>query len=221
VPQRHRRPIPVEQHFERHVAGLGPAARARVVAAVGAGPHVERQADALRAVALEPFDRELGTPHRHAADHHATGAGGEQRGERRFVPHAAADLQAQALDRRDPADQVDVRRPAAARRVEIDQVQPARSAPRVRAGQLRGIGRVARRLGVVALAQPCHAAREHIDGGEDDHVSARKFRSTRAPTPADRSGWNWMPWKLRCETIAANGDPCSQPATASSPSGAA
>ena len=84
---------------------------------------------------------------------------------------------------------------------------------------------VAGLVGGGALPQANKIAAAHIDGRIfcEFHVSfhCRKFERRRAPTAADRSGWNWAPATLLRCTIAAKRSPCVQAAMQSSVTGAA
>ncbi len=79
---------------------------------------------------------------------------------------------------------------------------------RIPSVQLLGRQRVAG-LGVeISLQQPDDTAAAQVDGRNELHQQAsRKFRRMRAPTPAERSGWNCVPWKLPWLTAAVNGPP--------------
>ena len=57
--------------------------------------------------------------------------------------------------------------------------------------QLRRRQRIARLGAEVALEQAHHAAVTQVDGGDQLHQpSSRKLARMRAPTSAERSGWN-------------------------------
>src|SRR2546430_8925407 len=65
------------------------------------------------------------------------------------------------------------------------------------------------RLGAeVALVQAHAPAVAQIDCGyEQHHPNRRKFASNLAPVAAERSGWNCVPQKFLCRTIADRGSP--------------
>src|SRR5687768_15850310 len=110
-------------------------------------------------------------------------------------------------------------------RIQVDEVQPFRTLRGVAHRDIQRRAVIACLARIVALGQPDHATFAHIDrgiNGESAHCTPyfRKFSSRRAPTSADRSGWNWAPPTLPRCTMAANGTPCSLEATQSAVTGA-
>ena len=90
--------------------------------------------------------------------------------------------------------------------IEVDDVHATRAGGGEAAEQLApassraGVSRVER-----ALEQAHGAAAAQVDGGHElHHDNSRKLARKRAPSAADRSGWNWAPWKLPRLATAVN-----------------
>ena len=57
----------------------------------------------------------------------------------------------------------------------------------------------------LALEQAHGLAAAQVDGRHELHYdNSRKLARKRAPSAADRSGWNWAPWKLPRLATAVN-----------------
>ncbi len=171
--------------------------------------HVEREHDPFRAELTEPGCDLVGLRDGDAADHRARRAEFEQA--LRDLPRAdsAPDLDGvRPGAARDPADRIAVALGAVARTVEVDHVDPPRPEPEVLLEHVERVRRVDG-LGVETTLQQAHAGpAPQVDGRNQQHQpSSRKLASTRAPGPAERSGWNCTPWKLPCRTAAENSPP--------------
>ena len=163
-------------------------------------PHVEREHDARRAELAQPGPHLLGLSHRRAADHDAGDAAPQHLRHRGGIAQAAAHLQIDAaVGRRQFADDVEVAARAVTGAVQVDHVQPFGAIAAIAHEQFPGIGVVAGFRREIAVQQAHAAAVLQVDGGYEHHgrgallSSARKFFSSRAPTAAERSGWNWAP----------------------------
>ena len=155
----------------------------------------------------DPLDDQRGLPDREAADDDAAHADIEQPTQARFVANTTASLHFET-EPGQSLEHLEVLEAAIARTVEIDHVQPARPAVAIAPALLHGIDVVAGFARVVALAQTHDATTAQVEGRNDlEAHESRKFLSRRAPTAAERSGWNCMPWKLRWRTIAARALP--------------
>ncbi len=214
-----------QQHLQRGLGVLGPAVQRQRPAPVGAEPGVERNGQPLAAERGQPVQHGLRLAHRQRADHHPRRAGFQQRLDILAPAHAAAGLHLQPGLRGDLPQQRTQGIAAGAGGVEIDQMQPTCASLRVARRKRQRIVAVAGFVQIVALLEPHHPAGADVDGGIDGkaHIGfhCRKLSSRRAPTAAERSGWNCAPATLPRATSAAKRSPCAQAATQSSVTGAA
>ena len=164
---------------------------------------VDRGDDALRADGVDDRGQDLGGIGSNGADDDFLRAGIEPRPSIGDGADAAADLHAQ-IALRQPPDHVNFGRLAAARALEVDDVQPRAA---------RHVERVEHRLGVavrrdpreVAVLQPDSVALQQVD--RRDHVHATKSLSTCRPAFDDFSGWNCTPKTRPFWTAATKGPP--------------
>ena len=145
------------------------------------------------------------------ADHDASRTRGEHRGDRVHVAQAAADLHRDRHGTADLAHQMRLQRPASARAVEVDDVQPRRAGRGPGSRDRDGIVAVHRLPVELALHEPDAAATAQVDRRIDDHArprtTATKFSRRRSPTAWLFSGWNWQAKTLSRTTLEANSTP--------------
>src|SRR6478736_6382180 len=153
---------------------------------------VERQADFLGAVALEPaldFGRSL---HRGTADDDAIDAIAQQVVDDRLRTHAAAHLDVERTLRSQPHDDAAVGELAILGAVEVDDVQPVRAQRAITQQQFVRLEVVARFSVEIALEQANTTACTQIDGGNEYHFIKRVMPSgswrvcARRPRPIVR-----------------------------------
>ncbi len=173
---------------------------------------IQRNDDPLRAKAAQPCVHPLRLFHRQRTDHHPCSTGIEHAPHVVIAAHAATGLHLQAAIRCNRAQQWQQRVASGTGRIEINQMQPLRTGIGMGHGQIKGVGRITRLEGVVALGKTHHAAITHVNGGIDRETHAgcqsRKFLRKRAPSAAERSGWNCTPATVPRATAAANPLPC-------------
>ncbi len=185
--------------------------------------YIECQYDALWPIALEPLFYILDPSHGRAADDYPRHTGLEHSRDRLGVTHAATHLKLDGILPRQANDELPVTTSAVAGTVEVDDVQPIGAQAPVLIEQRARFGRVARLGSEIATQQSYAVPVSQIDGWYQAHDAPttealaaapatpegtlRKFCSMRAPTAADRSGWNCAPKKLPHCTQAENDTP--------------
>ena len=217
--------ITPQQVVEGFRCGLGPAVHRQAPYAIGIAARIERDGDRLAAEFADPREHAGGVAHCQRTDHDAGCAGIEQCRHVIACSYSTAGLHLQGRRRGDVAQQWPQGVAAGLGGVQVDQVQPRGAGIGIAPGEGQRIVAVAGFLGIVALAQAHHAALAHVDRGIDGEPHApfhrRKFESKRAPTVAERSGWNCAPATTPRCTIAAKRSPCVQAAMQSAVTGAA
>ena len=131
-------------------------------------------------------------------DHHPGRAGLDRLPDRLDRSQSAADLESHIDVGADPADVIEVHGVAAARAVEVDDVQLARARIYPPPRGVERVGVVDGLLIELALGQAHGLALEDVDGGEQDHARAPATpaqiatnpSSMRSPFSDDFSGWN-------------------------------
>ncbi len=149
------------------------------------------------------------------ADHDPCHTCLEQTGRGALVPHSSADLHRNSDGRGDTEHDVAVGHAAAARGVEIDDVQTGGTRGDERLGKLQrvpvdGLGRE------LAPEEPHTPTAAYVDGGPEMHDQGSragsphmraKRASSRRPAEADFSGWNWVPNTLPRSKATASSPP--------------
>src|ERR1700744_1237195 len=127
---------------------------------------VQREHDALGAVATDPGGDRFGIANGHAADNDAFHASVEQAAHAVFIANAAARLHPEATTGGNAGDGGKVLELAGTRTIQVDDVQPRCALVRIAGGKrlrLEGEGSLLR---VVALEEADHLAFAQVDSGD-------------------------------------------------------
>ena len=187
---------------------LTPAVDRDARRAQGIEAHVESQDDSLRAEVLEPRSHEIDAGNGGAADHGAADAGVQHLRQGQRIAQAATHLQRHRALSCQFENDFAIAVVAVPSTVQIDDVQPVGAIAAILGEQRTRIGVVAGFGLEVASQQPHAMAVLQVERRDEAHQAiARKFCSIRAPTAAERSGWNCAPKKLRHSTQAEKDEP--------------
>ncbi|MNI45544.1 hypothetical protein D3C73_999740 [compost metagenome] len=199
--------IAIQHAPQIHARRLGPALQGGHGQAVLVA-NVQGQGDGFGAELLQPFQHLIRIGDGQRADDDAADPGPQQVLDILFRADAAARLDLDVHGLGHVADQRILTRLARLSPVQVDDVDPLGPLGGEGRQPVGGMGVIAGHVIEIAVQQANRMAVDQVNGGIDDHAgSSRKFFRIRAPSAAERSGWNWQPQRLALLTMAGTATP--------------